>query len=75
MQDSTLPDTLAQTCNDINFNNSTASPHSPVVCQGFVYDSTQKVAFFKGQPANKSIDQSSLCHQPNTTLWLLNAGQ
>ena len=72
LQDSTLLDQLSQICGNITFNDSSGNP---LVCQGFAYDSTQKVAFFKGQAANKSIDQSYLCHQPNITLWLLNAGQ
>ena len=72
LQDSTLLQTLTQICNNITFNDSSGNP---LVCQGFAYDSFQQVAFFKGQAANTSIDQSYLCHQPNVTLWLLNAGQ
>ena len=72
LQDSTLLQTLTQICNNITFNDSSGDS---LVCQGFAYDSFQQVAFFKGQAANTSIDQSYLCHQPNVTLWLLNAGQ
>ena len=82
MQDSTLPDTLAQICDDITFQGVTdpfsnlTPENGPLVCQGFVYDSVQGVAFFKGQLANQTIDQkNALCYTPNSTLWLLNAGQ
>lgn len=65
MQES-LPDTLAQICNNMATNGS--------ICQGFVYDSFLKTAFFKGGPPQTVRDISKLCLYPNTTLWLLTAG-
>ncbi|DBA75054.1 TPA: hypothetical protein ACH3X1_010389 [Trebouxia sp. C0004] len=62
--DSTLAGTLANVCDTINYDNN-------IVCQGFVYDHQQKVAFFKGgingQPVNTS---SVLCSSPTSTAWL-----
>lgn len=72
VQDANWPKTLAQVCNIIRIND--IDPNKAKVCQAFVYDSNQKVAFFKGQPANQSIDPTHLCYSPNSTLWL-NAGQ
>ena len=66
MQESGLPDTLAQICNDMATNGS--------ICQGFVYDSFTNTAFFKGAPKTTSVDPSNLCLHPNETAWLLTTG-
>ena len=66
MQESGLPDTLAQICNDMATNGS--------ICEGFVYDSFTGTAFFKGAPKTTSVDPSNLCLHPNETAWLLNTG-
>ena len=67
VQESDVPDTLAQICNDMATNGS--------ICLGFVYDASTKIAFFKGAGQYKQIDRSSSqCLYPNTTVWLLNTG-
>ena len=66
MQESGLPDTLAQICNNMATNGS--------ICQGFAYNSFLKTAWFKGTPPYTPIDTSKLCLHPNESVWLLNTG-
>ena len=73
LQDSTLPDTLAAVCNDIGFVGSDGT--STIVCQGFVYDRQQNVAFFKGQINGQLLDTKRLCSAPTTYAWLRNTGK
>ena len=69
MQDSTLAGTLANVCNTIQYGTST-------VCQGFVYDNKQKVAFFKGGGNGQPVNTSSvLCSSPTGTAWLRDTGR
>ncbi len=67
MQDNTVAQTLANVCNTVQFGST--------VCQGFVYDRHQNVAFFKGQANGQLVDTSRLCTSPNTTAWLRNTGK
>ncbi|KAA6418535.1 MAG: hypothetical protein FRX49_11481 [Trebouxia sp. A1-2] len=63
-QDSTLAGTLANVCNTIQYGTNT-------VCQGFVYDNQQEVAFFKGGDNGSAVNTSSvLCSSPTSTAWL-----
>ena len=66
LQDGSLPDTLANVCNTVQFDGN--------VCQGFVYDSSQQVVFFKGQLNSQPVDISNMCSNPNTTTWLRKTG-
>ena len=66
IQDGALPETLAQICNNMATNGS--------ICQGFVYDSSTKTAFFKGSPQSTPVDTSKLCLNPKETAWLLKTG-
>ena len=67
MQDNTVAQTLANVCNTVQFGN--------IMCQGFVYDRHQNVAFFKGQATGQLVDTSRLCTSSNTTAWLSNIGK
>ncbi|DBB17410.1 TPA: hypothetical protein ACH3X3_014441 [Trebouxia sp. C0006] len=62
--DNTVAQTLANVCNTVQFGN--------IMCQGFVYDRHQNVAFFKGQATGQLVDTSRLCTSSNTTAWLSN---
>lgn len=69
MQDSTLAGSLANVCNTIQYGTNT-------VCQGFVYDNEQKVAFFKGGTNGQPVNTSSvLCSSPTGTAWLRDTGR
>lgn len=46
-----------------------------MVCQGFVYDHQQNVAFFKGQTNGSVLDSKGLCSNPTAYAWLRNTGQ
>ena len=76
MQDASLPAAVAQLCDTIRLNGTTDDPADASICQGWVYASVQKIAWFKGQRVNQTIDTAKdLCFNPNRTTWLLNAGQ
>lgn len=63
-----LPHSLADMCNSIALNGS--------VCQGFTYDSTTKLAVFKGQTPQQTVDISAEAKPvDNVTLWWLSAGE
>ena len=67
---------MAQICDTIRLNGTTDDPADSSICQGWVYDSVQKIAWLVGQAANQTIDTAKdLCWNPNRTTWLLNAGQ
>ena len=66
IQESGLPDMLAQICNNMASHGS--------ICQGFVYNSLSGTAFFKGSPLYTPLSTSKLCLHPNSTVWLLNTG-
>ncbi len=69
MQDSTLAGTLANVCNTIQYGTN-------IVCQGFVYENEQKVAFFKGGGNGSAVNTSSvLCSSPTGTAWLRDTGR
>ncbi len=69
LQDNTLAGTLANVCNTINYDNN-------IVCQGFVYDNQQKVAFFKGGTNGQPVTTGSvLCSSPTGTAWLRDTGR
>lgn len=84
MQASSLPEVLAQTCNELVLESR--------VCQGFVYDASTRVASFFGQARSRQVDlglasssmpatqltrctSPSTCNKPGCSMWLLNAGQ
>lgn len=67
VQDSFVPEIMTSICNVIKF---TADTNISPECQGFVYDSEQKIAFFKPQPQTRLLDSSNLCSNPTTYTWL-----
>lgn len=68
-----MPDTLASVCDDLGFKS--ADGTNNIVCQGFVYDHQQTVAFFKGQTNGQLLDTKRLCSNPTTYAWLRTKGQ
>ena len=72
LQDSTMPDILANICNSITITNPPAN--SSKFCQGFVYDDARNVAVFKPQPASGLLDTNNLCSSPTTHTWLCTQG-
>ena len=74
LQDSAMPDILANVCNNIRFVNPPAN--SSNFCQGFVYDDAKNTAFFKPQPASglALLDTNNLCSSPTTHTWLRTQG-
>lgn len=74
VQGSFTPDKPTSICNDIKF---VPNGNSSDDCQGFVYDTQQKIAFFKPQPVSGLLGTGDLCANPTTYTWLLtvNRGQ
>ena len=69
LQDGFMPEFASSICNDTKFTADRAD------CQGFVYDSKQKIAFFKPKPAVRLLDTGDLCSSPTTYTWLRTLGQ
>ena len=72
LQDSTMPDMLADICNNITFANPPVT--SSRFCQGFVHDDARNITVFKPQPASGLLDISNLCSSPTTHTWLRTQG-